>query len=248
MSLSIRRMARGVLRAVVEAVYPKICAGCGLRGDWLCEFCVGSVPSANLMISCTRCGVPRLENRCGCADLDAVITMARSAYIYDRWAAQAVKRLKYHGEPARAEHLGALMTPLLAAFEPVDALIPVPLHPEKERTRGYNQAFLIAQQISRESGIPVLSVITRKVNTPSQTTLSGHQRRENVDRAFAVDPTWCPHPGQRFILVDDVRTTGATLGACARELNAFHPAKIGAITFALDMRRDGIEALRAHGY
>lgn len=247
MDVSIRRMAHGVLRSVVETIYPKICSGCGLRGDWLCEFCEGTVPSANLTISCRRCGVPQLDHRCGCAQLDPVIDIARSAFVYDGWASEAVKRLKYHGELARAEHLGPLMMPLLSAFGKIDGLIPVPLHSGKERTRGYNQATVLALHLSRETGIPILPVIWRTINTPSQTTLSGRERFENVEGAFVLDPTWIPPTGRRFVLVDDVRTTGATLGACARELAPFRTDMIGAVTFALDMHQDRIATLRRMG-
>jgi len=230
--------------AAIDAVYPKVCAGCGMRGDWLCDLCDATVPSVDIALACSRCGVPRFRNRCGCVDLDPAITRARSAYAYDGWAAEAVKRLKYQGEPARAAHLAACMLPLMPYFGSLDGLVPVPLHPSRERQRGYNQSALLAQEISRHTGIPVLPLLRRTVATVSQTTLSGEERKRNVDGVFAVDPAWQPRPGGRFLLIDDVRTTGSTLSACALPLRPFRPALIGIATFALDLRRERIEALR----
>jgi ComF family protein len=230
--------------AVALTVYPKVCAGCGMRGDWLCEFCDGTVPAVDIPLACQRCGVPRLQNRCGCVDLDPLITRARSAFAYDGWVAESVKLLKYHGEPARAEHLATFMQPLLGAFGPLDALVPVPLHPSRERQRGYNQSALLARELSRHTGIPVVPLLRRTVATVSQTTLSGEERKRNVHGAFAVDPAWQPRPGGRYLLIDDVRTTGSTLSACADPLRAFRPAAVGVATFALDLHRDRIEALR----
>lgn len=230
--------------AAALTVYPKVCAGCGMRGDWLCDICEGTVPAIDGPLACSRCGVPRLHNRCGCADLDPLITCARSAFAYDGWIAESVKLLKYHGEPARAEHLGALMQPLMAAFGPLDALVPVPLHPTKERQRGYNQSALIARELSRHTGIPVVPLLRRAVATVSQTTLSGEERTRNVQGAFGMDPAWQPRPGSRFLLIDDVRTTGSTLSACADALRPSRPAMVGVATFALDLHRDRLAALR----
>jgi competence protein ComFC len=218
-----------------------------MRGAWLCDQCEGSVPSVDLSLSCRRCGVPKTGNRCGCAELHHSISMARSAFVYDGWVATSVKRLKYDGEPGRAEHLGAMLLPLLSHFGALDGLVPVPLHPSKERARGFNQSRLLADEVSGLTGIPVMPLLRRTVATVSQTTLSGDDRRKNVAGAFSVDPAWQPRPGGRLLLIDDVRTTGSTLSACAVALGDVRPAMIGVATFALDMHRDRIEVLRRLG-
>lgn len=241
---SIRRAAGLVGRAIVDTVYPRICAGCGMRGYWLCEYCEEETLLLNLPDACGRCGEPVLDSGCGCRDLPQVITRARAIAVYDGWAANAVRRTKYDGEWDRAGHLGSLMIDALGAFGPVDGLVPVPLHPSRQATRGYNQAQLLARHLSDGSGIPVMDVLRRTRNTVSQTTLSGRERRENVEKVFVLDPDWYPHQGRCYVLVDDVRTTGATLGACAEALSAANPAMIGVLTFALDMQRDEITAYR----
>jgi ComF family protein len=155
-----------------------------------------------------------------------------------------VKWLKYEDEPGRAQHIGFLMVPLIAHFGSLDGLVPVPLHPSRERARGYNQAVLLAEELGRHTGVPMMPLLRRTVATESQTTLSGDARRKNVQGVFAIDPAWQPRPGGRFLLIDDVRTTGSTLSACATALDAFRPAMIGVATFALDLQRERLEVLR----
>lgn len=241
---SIRRAASVVGRALVETVYPKTCAGCGMRGMWLCEVCRSETLVLDLPGCCRRCGEPFYEASCGCGDLPAMIDMARAVAVYDGWVSAAVKRLKYDHEPDRAGQLAAFLIPLMPVFGHIDGLVPVPLHPLKERDRGFNQSALIATHLSSATGIPVQPLLRRTRMTVSQTTLSGRQRRENVRDVFAIDPAWHPRPGLRYVLIDDVRTTGATLGACASALQGHGAARIGVMTFALDMQRDELAAYR----
>lgn len=231
-------------RTVVDTIYPKTCAGCGMRGMWLCDLCERETLSLDIPGGCRRCGEPLFEGRCGCADLPSAIECARAFAAYEGWVSAAVKRMKYEREPDRARHLATCLAPLLADLGPVDALVPVPLHSSKERDRGFNQSRLLAVHLSGMAGIPVIDVLRRTRKTVSQTTLSGRQRRENVRDVFAMDGSWHLRAGQRLVLIDDVRTTGATLGACAEAITSVVPARIGVLTVALDMRRDELEALR----
>lgn len=244
MNGSIRRAASIVGRALIDTVYPKTCAGCGMRGMWLCDVCESETLTLNLPGGCPRCGRPFFHGRCRCADLPAVIDVARSVAVYDGWVAAAIKRFKYDREPDRARHLATYLTRLLPEFGHVDALVPVPLHPSKERDRGFNQSALLAHYVSELSGVPVAHILQRTRKTVSQTELSGQKRRENVAKVFAIDPTWHPRPGMRFVLIDDVRTTGATLGSCASVLEAYGAIRVGVLTFALDMQRDELDAYR----
>lgn len=246
MTPSIRRIGCRVMRQVVETVYPRTCAGCGMRGMWLCDYCETTVPPVPLPISCLRCGVPSIASGCICDRLDPLIMRARSALVYDGWAANAVKQMKYHSEPARAEHLAAMMTPLLEEFGPVDGLVPVPLHASREKQRGYNQSALLALHISTATNIPVLTVLHRTRKTVSQTSLSGEERTQNVAGVFAMDASWVPRPGGRYVLIDDVRTTGATLNACVEALRPARPESVGLLTFALDLHRNRVAELKRY--
>lgn len=237
MSPSIRRMAQLVVAATIETVYPRVCAGCGMRGTWLCRYCESTTPHASQPISCSRCGVPALGHRCACSTLDALIARCRSAFVYDGWVATAVKALKYHGEWARAEHLAQFLVPELESFGPITGIIPVPLqHPSRERTRGYNQAVILAERLASSTGSTMMDVLHRTRKTASQTTLSGPERARNVAGCFRLHDTWVPAPGGRYVLIDDVRTTGATLNACAEALRSVQPSMVGVLTFALDLK------------
>jgi ComF family protein len=244
MRTSIRRLTQRIARAAVETAYPKTCAGCGMRGMWLCDLCEHIVPALSTVRTCARCGTPRHQNRCACRDLLPVIRRARAVYPYDGWAAASVRRLKYESEPARAEHLAALMVPSFAAFGATDLIVPVPLHESRERHRGYNQAELLSAELSRHTGVHAMPLLRRTMATPSQTTLTAEERRANVTGAFATGPSWHPRHGLHIVLVDDVRTTSSTLNACASALAACSPASIGVVTFAVDFTAERLKALR----
>jgi ComF family protein len=128
----------------------------------------------------------------------------------------AVQALKY-------ENLTLLCGPLgdrlCAAFQAtnwsVDAIIPVPLHPNRRATRGYNQAQLLAEEVARAFSLPCLpTAIQRLRDTPSQVTLSQTQRQQNMIDAFSADSR--DIVDKTILIIDDVCTTGATLNACAQ--------------------------------
>lgn len=205
-----------------------------MRGTWLCDTCEQSVPRLESGI-CFRCGAP-LQPACrSCSQLDRSIQQARSAFPYTGWVSTAVRSFKYADEWSRAEHLAGLMFPMLKILGEFDAIVPVPLHAQKLRRRGYDQAHLLATAIGLHIGVPVQPVLIRTRDTMSQVTLGHDERQANLSGAFCLDPVWVPMPGRRFLLVDDVRTTSATLNACASELIRTGPRRITVATLALDV-------------
>ena len=115
---------------------------------------------------------------------------------------------------------------------PQSILMPIPLHPRKERVRGFNQALLLAQDIRAHTSIPLdAHTLIRIASTPPQTTLSAQSRRENVEHIFSLRDQDKVR-GKTIILVDDVKTTGATLEQAARVLKQAGAKEIWAITFA----------------
>jgi ComF family protein len=155
----------------------------------------------------------------------------RSAATDEGWLRAAIRSFKYAGESARAEHLGALLVPLLADLSPFDALVPVPLHSKRERQRGFNQARLLARHAGAGLAIPVADALVRTRWTGQQVGLSADARRANVRGAFAVRPGQVVE-GTRFVLIDDVLTTGSTLANCAESLLAAGASWVGAATLA----------------
>jgi ComF family protein len=116
---------------------------------------------------------------------------------------------------------------------PADVLVPVPLHPRRQRARGYNQSLLLAREVSQRLDLPLAAgaVVRRRDTPPQARAAEADARRRNVAGAFDGRPGAVA--GRRVLLVDDVTTTGATLDACARALLAQGVASsVCALTFA----------------
>jgi len=113
---------------------------------------------------------------------------------------------------------------------PVDVLVPVPLHPARERRRGHNQARLLAAEMAPRLGLPMVEGLARLRNTPAQVGLSRAQRLVNVRGAFCA--TDAAVTDKCVLLIDDVCTTGATLGACADALRRAGARSVWALTLA----------------
>jgi ComF family protein len=116
-------------------------------------------------------------------------------------------------------------------LEASDVVVGVPLHPERERRRGFNQAHLLARALAHGADLPVSKSLTRTRNTRTQTDLSAGERRLNVRDAFTAGSD-SALKGARVLLVDDVITTGATLRECAVTLLSGGAREVRSITVA----------------
>lgn len=149
-------------------------------------------------------------------------------------ARAALHALKYDGERRLAEPLGVLLARRWArAGVGGDVLIPVPIHPERRRERGFDQAELLATAAGRHLRLPVMTVLRRAQRTAAQHSLGRVERARNIRGAFAVQPGSGGRVRGRWpILIDDVVTTGATLSGCAAELLAAGALAVSALTVA----------------
>jgi ComF family protein len=173
---------------------------------------------------------------CGaCRRRAPAFAYARAALRYEDVAREALHAFKFGGHRALAAPLGDLLVEAVEGRLPAgipDLLVPVPLHPRRERERGFNQSRLLARRVGRAWGCPVRDdVLVRAVATPSQTTLDGAARRANVRRAFRVRRPELV-AGRHVLLVDDILTTGATVSECARCLGEAGPRSVGVLTVA----------------
>lgn len=147
---------------------------------------------------------------------------------------QAILLFKYGGRRTLARHLGRLMIESAGRlFDPsqFDLLVPVPLHPKRERTRGFNQAMLLAKEVGTGWGLRVDHRVLHRVRATEAQSGGRREREDNVKGAFAV-----LRPDRvkdmRLLLIDDVFTTGATAGECAKALLAAGAAEVGVYTLA----------------
>jgi ComF family protein len=163
---------------------------------------------------CEHCGRPLRLNTCPyCQSHPLQIDGMRAVAVFEGNLRRVIHAFKYEHRPELAPVLASLMTDYLTASPmPVDAVIPVPLHPSRERERGYNQSALLAHALAQQTQVPVLAhALTRTRITRSQVELNAQARHANVRNAFAADA--CMN-GARVLLIDDVCTTGATMDAC----------------------------------
>jgi ComF family protein len=140
---------------------------------------------------------------------------------------------KYGKIKTLARPLGDLLAAAIPRHERFDAVTPVPLHWLRRWQRGFNQSELLARDIARRTGIPVVRPLRRLRSTSVQAGLSNTRRRQNVAGAFGCRPILA----KRILLVDDVLTTGATAAACALALKRAGAARVTLLTVARVDRR-----------
>ncbi len=239
-----------VVRAAVDLLFPPVCLVCGAAGGRHPSLCGACWRSIRRLAPpwCALCGRPfwvldpgvvaagdGAIDRCGaCRRRRPGFTYGRSAAVYEGAVREAVHALKFSGKSALAAPLGDLLLETCARGLPVapDLVVPVPLHPARERERGFNQAALLARRVARSLGIALDTRALRRLRpTRAQAELSGAERRANVRGAFAARAR-ANLAGRHVLLVDDVLTTGATITACARAALNAGALTVGALTVA----------------
>ena len=221
---------REYIYAASRIIYPDHCCLCDndlVRGEkHLCAKCSFDLP----YISDNANDVAKLNHLFkGRIPVERVYSLFR--YQKGNQVQTILHHIKYKSRPKMAAYYGALLGKLIVD-DSVDAIVPVPLHPKKERKRGFNQSLAIASGISESFSKPVnTKIIKRQEHNASQTGFSKYDRFENVRSIFEIkNPSLIK--GKHFLLVDDVLTTGATIESCAAEF--FHAAdcKISIATLA----------------
>lgn len=235
------------MEAVLGLFVPATCASCGgsLRGlpaDRLCTACTASIDRIPEPF-CSTCGMPRearpgglFPGPCEACRAGRHFGQARAYGVFQGLLRDVVTRFKYSGERRLGAPLGHL---LLAAaqehytLQEYDIVVPVPLHRERLRERGFNQSFLLARPLARAARLPIVHALDRTVNTKSQVGLQGAARRANVRDVFSVVGRRKEAVARRrILLVDDVMTTGATVDECARVLLQAGAKKADVISLA----------------
>ena len=226
-SQALLRAAMSGARDLEAFGLPQRCPGCGEPAEperLLCGACFERVPALSFAL-CAHCLV-RGREPVGCARHPQA--QVWPALVYDERAALLVHALKYAARPGLAGALAERLARALPAALAVDLVTAVPLHPARQRERGYNQAWRLATGLASRLGVPAIEdVLVRVRHTPAQAQLDPGRRRRNLAGAFRVrEPQ--RYRERKVLIVDDVLTTGATLEACLGTLAGAGARPVGA--------------------
>jgi ComF family protein len=237
--------------SLLALVYPQACAVCGdiVESRALGVACANCWRQTQIFSGgetiCWKCGQPSLgivplekreEVRCHRCDRDA-FTAARACGVYEGALRASVLTLKREPYVSRKLREQLVTTQQQSPLNRATKIIPVPLHAERERARGFNQAMLIGRELSRATSLPLdeVSLVRNRHTDQHRAGMDAKGRRETVADAFCVT-----HPalvaGERVLLVDDVFTTGATVSSCASVLLNAGASEVFVLTIARPVR------------
>lgn len=223
-----------------DFLFPKLCIGCGRLGKYLCPGCVLNIKQTELVCpSCERLAYggaahPICRRKYG---LDGLWSLG----VYSDTLQKAIQKLKYRWVRELAEVLVDLMIEYWARYNPEFIqqirkdqgknwqIVPVPLHRFRQNWRGFNQASLLGQLLSKRLDLDYLEGLKRIRHTKPQIELKAWERRKNIQGAFTLN---CTQKPVNCLLIDDVWTTGATLKECCYVLKKGGVKKVWAITLA----------------
>ena len=205
-------LVRRTASQALDVALPAACVGCGREGPPLCDACVPALDRRLDAPAGVPIGLP--------GDLPAPLLQLDWCAPFSGTVRAALHAIKYGGEQRLAEPLGAAVARRWARIGVgADVVTHVPVHAGRARTRGYDQAELIARAAARHLGLPYATLLTRERATIAQFDLDRGDRAANVAGAFVAGHGHARKPvGRWVLLVDDVVTTGATLVACAEAL------------------------------
>ena len=236
-----------LVRGAWQLLFPPTCLHCRKAVDddsplrTLCTRCARGVHHVRPPC-CDVCGHPffgeMVEDQCcpHCAPLRPAFGQGRTAVLYRGPVRSLVLELKYHQGLQVLPDLVAIFarsTEVLAHVRGA-SLVPVPMHPRKERERGYNQTGLIAAALveAAEGAVDIQWLLRRELDGGTQTAHGRDARATNLKNAFALVPGVVIKPEHRYILLDDIFTTGSTLNACAHVLRRGGCMNLDVVTFA----------------
>jgi ComF family protein len=211
----------------LEEGQEKICPDCLSKIRWIAPpFCtICGAPFVSTEVDCHPCGA--------CVTKRKYFTMARALGHYEGPFQEAIHRWKYEGKIGLSPIFGEWMAERFSQYwnpQCFDLILPVPLHQQRLRERGFNQALLLVRELSRRTGIPYgMNVLQKKRPTLPQVKLSRAEREKAVRKSFHI-LSGEGLQGKTILLVDDVYTTGATVNECSKVLLAAGAARIDVFT------------------
>jgi ComF family protein len=235
---SMKMLLQNPFLSLTNLFFPKLCDGCGHelfgKDEILCLSCIDQLPVTNFHL--------HANNPVEKAFWGRLPLISASSFLYftkESLLQHLLHSFKYNGNKEIGFYFGRCMGKSFLRsnrFNHIDALVPLPLHPKKERKRGYNQATVLCDGISEIMKIPVFkNAIIRPTPTQTQTHKNRVRRWQNIEGKFLLnDPEMVSQ--KHILLVDDVVTTGATLESCGQELLGADGLRLSIATLAYTSR------------
>ncbi len=222
------------LQDFVSIFYPQVCLGCKqplVKNErLLCLLCHANLPYTDFHKFPDNKIQRVFTGRFGFQKATAFLYFSKGGIVQS-----ILHHLKYRNFPEAAILMGEIMGERLGRdgfFSEIDSLVPVPLHPNKQKKRGYNQSEMLCKGLESTAGIPVSTQnLTRTTFSQTQTRKSSFERWRNVEKIFSINKPKA-YIDKHLLLVDDIITTGSTVEACAVELNAIENTKVSLLTLA----------------
>ncbi|MFR2470930.1 MAG: ComF family protein [Lachnospira sp.] len=240
----IKKIIQDIIKNTEDVLYPPACPICGKprvvknkkRLD-ICPWCLDKITYVDEP-TCIKCGKALDDDREYCQDCmktEHIYDQAVSLYEYSDGIKQSIYRFKYHNKreyaAIYAREIERMCGMVIRAWRP-DVIIPVPIHESKLKQRGYNQAELIADELSGSMGIPINNkYIMRIRKTTPMKELSNEERVKNLQNAFQICNNSIRY--NKVLIVDDIYTTGATVDACARCFKESGTDKVYVVTLCI---------------
>lgn len=238
-------MLQKVINAITDIIYPRACPICGkaapvVDGERL-QVCVPCQEKLRYIGEsyCLQCGKELRradEQYCyDCGKIKHHYEQGAAAFVYTEGIKQSIYRYKYKGRREYARWYGRVLADRCGArirmWNP-DVIVPVPLHREKLKKRGYNQAELVANELGKRLGIPVDGdYLVRRHNTAPMKELTSNERLKNLKNAFIITNNDVKY--NKILIVDDIYTTGATVDACADVLKEYGAKEVYCVSLCV---------------
>jgi competence protein ComFC len=230
---------KSVFKSVLDMVMPPVCYVCGKSCSaqyGLCDDCLGGI-SHIVSPYCIKCGVRVRKNEKLCSEClkkDSYISRGWSCCYYKDTIKNCIHLFKYSGYTGLSDIFSAIMNNFASKniSNPIDIIVPVPIHPSKKRERSYNHSEILAKALSKNRSIPVNTNNLIKIKwTRSQSELDKKKREGNIKNTFfVIDKNM--FKDKEILLVDDVYTTGSTINECAKTLIESGASKVCSLTLA----------------
>lgn len=236
-----REVIRSVKERVITWLWPDTCPFCGrVNSRGICSRCRHASEVLRVREPrCMRCGKPvRCEEQEYCYDCMQVrhrYDRGLSLWLHRKPVSTSIYQFKYHNQRVYgsfyAKEMAVAYGRIVKRWKP-DLIMPVPLHKERRRKRGYNQAAVLGRELGRILGIPVDDTsLFRRIHTDPQKALGRQDRKKNLRRAFALKEDFRPVPA--VLLVDDIYTTGNTIDAVSEVLKKKGVEKVYFLTISI---------------